>query len=359
MEIHQIIVSASPGDAITTQALEFRSLLRRVCPSEVFARFLDPALESEVLPLTRYPDRRSSRGGNNVLLYHASIGQADIRSFLLERSERVVLIYHNISPPEYFIPYDPRFAALLAEGRIDLSMLRPRVTLALAVSAFNAAELRSLGYTDVRVSPPVIDCNRMTAMEPHQPTAQHLADQVEGPVLLFVGQVLPHKRPDFLLQAFHILATHLVPEAHLAMIGSARLPRYEQTLQTFLREANLPNAWLCGSRTQEELVAFFRRADAFVTASEHEGFCVPLVEAMAFGIPIVARRFAAIPETLDDCGIALPKDAGPSAMAEAMAMMCEDRQVGGELSARGRTRMAAFDATAARKTFLDHLASVV
>jgi L-malate glycosyltransferase len=358
MAIHQVLVSAAPGDAITNMAFEIRSLLRRIGPSDLFARFIDTQLQQEVLPLDAYAERVPARGRGDILIYHASIGQAEVAAFLLERPEELVLLYHNITPPEFYLPYDSTFSRLLAEGRFELGLLRPRVVLALAVSSYNAQELEDLGYRDVRVSPPIFDVQGLTKGEPYGPKVRDLAQEPDLPFILFVGQLLPHKRPDLLLQAYSVLVTHLMPDARLALVGALRQPTYERALRSFLRESNLPNAWLCGTVSTAELIAFFRRADLFVTASEHEGFCIPLVEAMAFGVPVVARSYAAIPETMGSGGLLLPPNSGPLMLAEAMAAVIEDTALARELAVRGTARAREFDVNSARQAFLGHLAAV-
>jgi glycosyltransferase involved in cell wall biosynthesis len=359
MEIHQVVVAVSPGDAVTNAALELRDILRRIGPSDVFARYIDPRLAGDVLPLEAYTERYPRPNKGNVLVYHASIGEPEVMSFLLSRNDELVLVYHNITPAEFFIPYDPMFARLLALGRSELALLRTRARLALAPSAFNAAELRDLGYEDVRISPLVIDHERLRRAEAHWPTLNHLQTQLDGPVLLFVGQLLPHKRPDLLLQAYHVLVTELIPEAHLAIVGSTPLPAYHEVVQRLAEELNLSRAWLLGPVSQEQLVAYYRAADLLVTMSEHEGFCLPLVEAMAFDVPVIARRYAAIPETMGGAGLVLPPDAGPELVAESMAVVLEDDVLRKELVEQGRERLAHFDALEARATFLRHLASVL
>jgi hypothetical protein len=134
MRIDQVLVAASPGDAVTNATFALRGLLRRVCPSDIYARFIDPRLSGDVLFLGSYQDRAGG-GGSDVLIYHASIGEPEVAAFLLERRERLALVYHNITPPEYFAVLQPGFAQLLAAGRAELSLLRKRVELALAVSS--------------------------------------------------------------------------------------------------------------------------------------------------------------------------------------------------------------------------------
>jgi len=358
VEIHQILVSASPADAITASAFELRATLRRIGPSDIYARYFDPTLVGDVLPLSAYARRRrSSRPAADLLVFHASIGEPDVQTFLRERPERLVIVYHNISPASAFLPYDPAFAGLLEGGRRELELLKDRTALALGVSAYNADELVRIGFRNVAVSPLVLDVRGLVTTEPDPETANHLATQVEGAVVLFVGQLLPHKRPDLLLKAYHLLVSYVRPDAHLVLVGASRLPRYRQALQLFAQELNL-RAWIAGSVTAAQLAAFYRRADVFVTASEHEGFCVPLVEAMAFGLPTIARRHGAIPETLGGAGLLLPPGDDPVLLAEAMASVLDRPELRHELVARGARRLGAFDPDEARATMLGHLLDV-
>ena len=215
-----------------------------------------------------------------------------------------------------------------------------------------------MGYEDVRVSPLVVDAGALCSVEPDPGTAHHLATEVEGPVVLFVGQLLPHKRPDLLVQAYHVLVTYLDPEARLILVGPARLPRYRKAVQDLVHELSLPGAWVAGPVSRAALAAFYRRADAFVTASEHEGFCVPVLEAMAFGVPVAARAAGAVPETAGGAALVLPLDGGPMLLGEAMAAMLHDSAVKAGLVERGHDQLARFDPVRSTETFLRHLAEV-
>ena len=354
----QVLVSASPGDAVTNESLALRPALRLLGESDIFARYYDPTLAGDVLPLEEY-GRRAPAGGpgaaDDVLVVHGSIGEPAVADFLAGRPERLVLRYHNVSPSDPFRPYDPAFADLLDQGRHEVAALRPRVALALADSSFNAADLSAMGYEGVRVSPLVVDPAELCKLDPHHPTAEHLRTQVEGPVLLYVGQLLPHKRPDLLVKAFHVLATYIDPEAQLILVGPARLPAYRDAIQHLVHELSLPNAWVAGPVSPAALAAFYRRADAFVTASEHEGFCVPLLEAMAFDLPVGARAAGAVPETAGDAALVLPLDAGPLLMAEAMGALLHDMDLRSGLVERGRARVAAFGPEQATAAFMGHL----
>lgn len=356
MRIHQILVAAAAGDAITNAALETQeALVAAGGTSHIFARFIEPAMEGRVHPLSTFEAMAGGQVGT-VILYHASIGQAEVTRFLLARDERLAIVYHNMSPAEPFAPYDPTFAALLDEGRRELRSLRDRTVLALADSAFNAADLEAMGYNGVLVSPLIIEPRRLLSVTPHAETVEWQG-AIDGKVLLFVGQLLPHKQPHVLLAAFHILVTYLLPEAHLFLLGAPRLPRYKEALQGFIEELNLTHCGIIPSPVSpEELAAYYRRADAFVTLSEHEGFCVPLIEAMAFGKPVVARGVAAVPETVGDAALLVGGDDGPLVVAEAMYEVLTNTSLRADLVARGYRRAEHYRPDRSRAILLQHLA---
>ena len=151
----------------------------------------------------------------------------------------------------------------------------------------------------MRVIPPVVEpVPARCAPTPDAGDAQRTSTATfDEPILLFVGQLLPHKRPDLLVKAMHIAATYLGLQARLLLVGQNRFARYADAVSAQIRELNLAQVHVVGSVDDARLAAMFRRAIAFVTVSEHEGFCVPLLEAMAFDVPVLARACAAIPET--------------------------------------------------------------
>jgi glycosyltransferase involved in cell wall biosynthesis len=358
VQFHQVVVGAHPGDAITQAALAARDLLRQVGPSEVFGYHVHPDMADEVFKLRRLDSYRGRDARDDIIMYHASIGEPAVHEFILGRPERLVIVYHNISPPAPYTTYDPPLAGLLEAGRKDLAELKDRVTLALADSAFNAAELAALGYRDVRVSPLIIDPAALHGVEPDDETAEHLRNNIRGPVVLFVGQILPHKRPELLIQAFHVLSTYLVPEANLVLAGHLRIPRFAGAIRAEIQELGLRRAWLTGSVSTGALRSIYERADVFATASDHEGFCVPLIEAMSFNLPVVARATTAIPETVGDAGVLIEADDGPTVMAEALAEVLTNAPLRSELVERGRTRLGEFDPDRARTALLENLLSV-
>jgi glycosyltransferase involved in cell wall biosynthesis len=356
MRVHQVLVTAAPGDAVTDAALQLHGLIGSELESGIYARYIDPRLEDEVVSIEDFVG--SATPEEDVLFFHASIGEPAVFEFLRDRPERLVVDYHNISPAAAFLPYDPAFAGLLEGGRTEMAALAERASMALADSAYNAVELESMGYVDVRVVPLVTPLHRLLATEPDAAARRRIDTVADLPVILFVGQLLPHKRPDFLIEAFHILSTYLVERAQLIVIGTQRLSRYADAVRQLRQELNLRSVHLLGPVSEEELVGWYRRADLFATASEHEGFCAPLLEAMAFGVPITARAFAAVPETLGDAGLLLPDDAGPELAAEAMARVLQDGDLAAGLVERGRRRASELDPVRSGRLALEHLRSL-
>jgi glycosyltransferase involved in cell wall biosynthesis len=351
VRIHQILAGASGGDAITRIALQTRSVLRTLGESEIYARHIDPTAGPFVQSIERLAEHSDP---DDVLIVRASIGDEVIYPMLATRSERIFVAYHNISPPEFFAELDPTFAELLELGRRQLAELAPRVEVAWADSTFNADDLQTLGYDDVAVVPPILDPFHLTVTPPDPEFAREIAHRAPAELVLFVGQLLPHKRPDVLIGAHHLLTAHHRPDATLVLVGAHRFPDYVRQLTAYAKRFNLPRVWFTGAVTDSELGELFRRADVFATASSHEGFCVPVLEAMAASIPVVTSDAGAIPETVGDGALVLPHLTAES-LAEAEDLLADGRPRA-EAVLRGRTRareMSPEAATASLRDILD------
>jgi glycosyltransferase involved in cell wall biosynthesis len=350
MRIDQVVIGAAVGDAVTEAARLTRDALRLAVPSELYAVHRDGRLSAEVQLLDRYP-AATETSYDDVIVFHVSIGEAGIIDWLLHRPERVILVYHNITPAPFFRRLDPTFAHLLEDGRHQLRLLVDRADGLIADSEYNADELRALGRADVEVSPPPLRLDALYDVVPDAGLTETLARDFPGPMLLFVGQILPHKRPDFLVAAFHEYLTNVQPDATLVLCGPTRNYRYVQALRRYLDSLRIADrVWITSEVSHAQLAAFFRRADLFVSASEHEGFCVPIVEAFHFGVPVLARGFGAVPATTGDAGVVLSDTSGIADLAEAMGRLLSDDALLDELSDRGRARAQEFttDATVAR-----------
>ncbi len=353
--VHQLLVSATDGDAVSSATFEAQRVLAQVGPSKIVSRYMAPSVTSRVVGLR---NAYVETDPMDPFIFHGSIGQAEVHRFVESHPGPTILQYHNITPSSFFVEHDPVFAQILDQGRSEIARMRHRFDAAWADSSFSADELTHMGFQNVAVCPLIIDTATLTAAPDHVPLVNHLATE-DGPVLLFVGQLLPHKRPDLLIQAFHLLVSHHLPHARLILVGPHRNPTYQRAIVDLVRELGLSRCWVAGELSTSELATMYRHATAFVTASEHEGFCVPLVEAMAFGVPIVASARAAIPETLGAGGLLLPADAGPQLWCEAMLAVCTDARVRADLQRASTARGAAFAPDHARRTLVERLSEAL
>lgn len=355
MRIHQLLVGANSGDAVTEAALRLQGAYSRIAESEVFAVHIHPALAGRVRRLVDFPLDGSP---HDVVIVHVSIGEPGLLDFVANCPERIVLNYHNITPARFFDGFDPAFAARLRGGRWDLRSLVTVADGAIADSRFNAAELESLGMADVEVAPPPLNLARLHEVEPDEDLVAEL-DASPGPLILVVGQILAHKRPELAVDALHLLNVNHAPEARMVLAGVLTSPAWSSALVRHVESLKLSTARVMGAVSDAQLAALYRRADLLLVPSEHEGFCVPVVEAFSFDVPVVTRAFGAIPETAGGAALVLPCDAGPADMAEAMARVLRDEGVRAEMRRRGRARVQELSAPATLRSSVAALARVL
>lgn len=326
--VHQVLSGAGPHDAVTTQARVFRSLFRSWgWDGDIFAGHIDPRIASEVRPLrdlgTPAPDA--------LLLVHYSAYAPRLRR-VLDLPNRKLLLSHNVTPARWFWDYEPTVAIHCQLGRAQLPEYAARADVVAGVSTYNAAELGS----DV-VIPILFDPSTLGPAGPGGAGAG-----ASAPELLFVGRLAPHKRQDELIRLIALLRRHRLPDARLRLVGEPLNPNYLAAL-TELGEQLAPGAvTIESSLSTQELAARYRSAAAFVCLSEHEGFCIPLLEAFHLGAPVVARPVGGIPEVVGDAGL-LVEDRDLAVVAELVASVVEDAELREALRAQGAARVAAFD----------------
>lgn len=328
----QLLVGAAPGDAITRNAVLLRAAFEELGPADIYAQHVEPGMEDQVLPLDRLEHRRNSA---RPLVFHASIGSWPVFRAIDELERELVLVYHNFSPPEYFAPFAPDVADDLIRGRWELARIRDRVRFAVADSDYNADELRELGYDDVTVVAPTPDIERLDRVTPDVRMLRRINGWGPGPLVLCVAQQLPHKRVERVLAAVAVLQQEYLPDARLAFVGVDRFATYSRALRSFARTVGLRDPHFLGRVSDAELGALYLRAQAFLTLSEHEGFCVPVVEAMALGVPVVASARAAIPSTVADAAVLVDDPDDPVLVAGVLAEVLTDPTLRWVLVGRG------------------------
>jgi L-malate glycosyltransferase len=348
----QLLVGAAPGDAITRSALLLRDALQELGPADVFSQHREPGMEDLVRPLHELPARPNRR---RPLIFHASIGSWAVFQAIRDLHAPLVLVYHNFSPPEYFMDFAPAVADDLIRGRWELEHLRDRVRFAIADSAYNADELTELGYTDVTVVAPTPDIDRLDRVTPDVPMLRRINSWGGGPLVLCVAQQLPHKRIERVLAAVAVLQQEFDPDARLAFVGVDRFDAYSRALRAFARTVGLREPHFLGRISDAELSSLYLRASAFVTLSEHEGFCVPAVEAMALGVPVVASARAAIPSTVADAGVLVEDPDDPVTVAGVLHRVLHDETLRHIMIGRGVSRARVLSAANSLPQLVDCL----
>ncbi|HET7295207.1 MAG TPA: glycosyltransferase family 4 protein [Vicinamibacteria bacterium] len=299
-QVHQLLAALSYGDAIGNEALAIQAHLRGMgFDSEIYAEHVHPRVAHLARPLWRYASVSSP---DTVCLFHFSIGSASGR-LIHPAPDRLVSIYHNITPAHFFLGFQRHLAGLCYHGRRELLAFAPRTELALGDSEFNRRELEVAGYAKTAVLPIVLDLAKYD-LRPSPVVEAMFRDGRRN--ILFVGRVIPNKRIDELIRVFAIYQRYLEPRSRLLLVGEHKgFERYYDRLSRLVRELRLDEVVFAGHVDDEDLVAYYRVADAFLCLSEHEGYCVPLVEAMHFGVPVVAYDAGAVAETLHGGGVLL------------------------------------------------------
>jgi glycosyltransferase involved in cell wall biosynthesis len=358
-QVHQFLASYAIGDAVSVHTLQARRVLRALgFESEIYAERahgLDPA--AGILPLVAFEGRPVEP--DTWLLYQHAIGSR-LGRVLLDRPERLVVNYHNVTPASFFESWDLSIAAELALGRRHTSMLASRAVAGIAVSAYNERELREAGYAETAVAPVLFDVNGLRRDVDDAALGRHLARKAGGGAdIVFVGRVAPHKAQHDLVKAFAAYRRAYDPAARLHLVGARSSERYWSALEDFIDGAGLQDVVsLTGPVSAGELGAYYRSADVFLCLSDHEGFCVPLLEAMANDVPVVAFAAAAVPETLAGAGVLLA-DKDPATVAAALHCVLADPHRRDELVDAGRRRLADFETATIERRFGELVRGIV
>lgn len=337
MEIHQLLASLEYGDAVAGQALAIQRQLRAWGhESDIFAPRRHPLATETIRPLEEL-----STAEDVVTIYHHAFWSEQIHERLGGLRGRVAMIYHNVTPEHYFAPYDDGLRASAARARDALGTLRELVQWPLTVSEFNRTELQELGFRDVELLPLPLDVAAFSEATPSTDVYARYDDGWKN--FLFVGRLAPNKRQEDVIRIFAWYHRHVDTASRLLLVGAA--PEFEAYRQDLVAVAGAEgveeHVVFAGKVSFDDLAAYYRVADVFVCMSEHEGFCAPLVEAMAHDLPVIARAEGAVPETLGDAGV-LVRGRNVPKIAEVAAFLFRDAELRADVIARQRARLAAF-----------------
>lgn len=350
--IHQVLATLGYGDAIGNEVLGIQKVLRGAgYESEIFVQTADHRLEDLTVDYRDLPDASHP---DNILIHHFSIGSRASRvAYALP--DRMALVYHNITPPEYFVDVHKMLVKLCYLGRRELGFYKDRCDLALGDSEYNRQELQAIGFPVTGVLPVVPDFSHLGGPANYMQAAQYDDGWVN---VLFVGRVIPNKRIEDVIRSFHAYKQWFNPRSRLLLVGSyGGFEKYLSMVQQFIADIGAEDVHFLGHVANEELTAYYEIADVFLCASEHEGFCVPLVESFHMGVPVLAYAATAVPATMDGAGV-LYTDKDPMAVAALINAVVDDRAlcqriVAGQDAALDRLEARDFDGTLL--SFVDQL----
>lgn len=341
MIVNQWVPAAHKGDAIGDSARKMRALLRALGhESEIYALTIDDVLQGDVRP---FSDAAARLG--DITIFHYALPSPMTEAFAQLPRGRVMQ-YHNVTPAHYFAPYDPALFRLASLARAELGTLVGRTDLALGVSEFNRAELEGMGFSPTGVLPLAVDLRRIT-----QPVSRPALEKVlmsnDAVNFLFVGRIAPNKKIEDHLKLAEQYKRYIDEYYRFIFVGKYdAVPAYYAGIRAMMAQYRLPmeRFIFTGPVPDEDLAVYYRHAAVYISLSEHEGFCAPLLEAMAADVPVLAYSAAAVPETLGGAGVQFaPKDMEYA--AELLGMLAFDDDLRAGVIARQRQRLADFSDT--------------
>lgn len=336
--VHQFVPALIARDATGSHTLLLRQALRAAgWRSEIFAEATHDELAGETMRVQDYPDVASP---DDVLVYQFSTSSA-VAEFLAGRPEPLVLDYHNVTHPDLYGAWDPASAARSAAAVEQLARLAPRAALGLADSPFNEADLAAAGCRRTAVVPVLVDLERLAVPPDPRVAARLAAAKAQGGAdWLFVGRMVPPKAQHELVKALWAYRRLYDPAARLHLVGPTPSRRYLVSLRGFVADLGLREAvHIWGEVADAALAALYAAADVYVSLSVHEGFGVPLLEAMRGSVPVVALAAGAVEGTVGGAGLLLER-AEPVPVAVAVRRVLTDGALRTRLVGAGHGRVA-------------------
>lgn len=349
MQIVQIVPTLAYGDAVGNDAMAIKKILHNAgYKTEIYA-------ESVVKPLDKTAaksiDKLYELGKENVAILHLSTG-AKINSDFADLTCRKIVRYHNVTPPKFFAKNDSHTEAINKWALQNVTFLADKVDYCLAVSEFNKVDLVKIGYQcRIDVLPILIPFDDYKKKSDEKIIKKYQ----KMPMVLFTGRIVPNKKIEDIIRAFYIYKKYYNPKAVLVLAGSYKeTDIYYRKLATYINRIGAKDVVFTGHIRFDEILAYYHCADIFLCQSEHEGFCVPLVEAMFFQIPVIAYKSSAIPFTLGKSGI-LMETKEPLLVAGMMNCVHENKQLREQIIEEEERRLEDFSYEIVKEQFLQFI----
>lgn len=338
MRVYQMLSSLSYGDAIGNVVLALKEAIQKLgYETEVYAEEIDTRLPAGAAKRIQYMPELHK---DDVVINHLSNGTSWNRRFG-DFCCRKVIYYHNITPPRFFSDFSVELQLNCHKGLKDAEYLADKVDYCLAVSEFNKQDLRRMGYRQRIDILPILVPYKDYDKAPSQEIMDRYGDGRTN--ILFTGRISPNKKQEDIIKAFFYYKNYMDQDARLFLVGKyTGMEEYYEQLKRYTEALELKDVYFTGHIKFDEILAYYRVADVFACMSEHEGFCVPLVEAMYFGVPIVAYDSSAIADTLGNVGI-LTEDKDPKLVAEIINRLVQDETLRKEIISRQKEQLKRFE----------------
>ncbi len=350
MKIIQVLTTLSYGDAVGNDCLAILAFLKEEgYKTEIYVENLDSRISRR--EVKRFEEIKPI-ASDDVILYHLSTG-TKLNEWIKTQKCRKVMIYHNITPPDFFENYNRSAAELCHRGLKQVEDLKDSFDYVLVDSEFNKEDLRKMGYQcPIDVLPILIPFEDYDK-KPNLLTMKEMDDGYTN--IIFVGRIAPNKKQEDLIKTFFLYKKRYNENSRLILVGSyGGMESYYGRLQEYVKRLNVKDVEFTGHIKFDKILAYYRSADLFLCMSEHEGFCVPLVEAMHFGIPIVAYDSCAIKGTLGGSGFLLTEK-NYDEMAGVMNRVLTDNGLRIKILENQKERLADFSNVAVKKDLKDYL----
>lgn len=349
MRIVQMLPVLAYGDAIGNDTVTLKATLQDAgYHTEIYAEGIDPRLpEGTAMPVSDYEVME-----DDIILYHLSTGNGLNYQFSQYPCKKLV-IYHNITPPEFFSGYDPQAEYSCAKGLEAACFLADKVDFCFADSRFNKDDLRQMGYIcPINILPILIAFKDFEQQPKHEIIEKYKDGFVN---IVFTGRIVPNKKHEDLIAAFYYYKKNINSKSRLILVGGfGAEDQYYQALSRYVDVLELDDVLFTGHVKFNEILAYYNLADIFLCLSEHEGFCVPLVEAMYFDIPVIAYDSTAVSETLGGSGLLLPRK-DPEFVAEAIHRVVVDENLRQKMITNQKKQLYYFDHDRIKAQFLNQL----
>ena len=306
-------------------------------------------MKNEAICHTKY----SKENSDDILIYHHSFASSLV-DYLLPLPQRIVLIYHNITPSHFFKGMNENTAAGSNRGREQLTQLKEKVNVVLCLSKYSEDELKQKGFSNTVVIPAIINLKK----HDYKKNSSLLNKFHDSTNIISVGRIVPHKKIEEILKVFAYYNECINDNSKLFIIGKYdKSDPYYKWLQDVINTLNLKNVHFLDDVSDEDLISYYELADIYIILSEHEGFCIPLVESMTKKVPILAYSAGAIPETLGDAGVLL-EEKNHVEIAEMIHLIVNDQKIREKIVIGQNKRLQNLDSKKIASEFLKQIKNI-